>query len=353
MSYLLNTWYVAAWADEIKPGALLARTILEQPIVFFRDSQNVLRAIYDRCPHRFAPLHEGTLVGDSIQCRYHGLRFNGEGACTHNPHGEGNIPKAACVRAFPVCERDAIAWIWMGESANADESLIPDYSFFERALPTAKGKGYLPTKANYELLSDNIMDLSHVDFLHPSTLGGGALSRTPAKIEELPGDQVRINWWAANEVAPPAFAAHVPHPNQADVWADVIWRAPGLMLLRAGATAPGNSREDGPHSVNLHLMTPQDDRNTHYFYANTRTFEAENQGLNEFIQQMLIGVFADEDKPMVEGQQMRMERTDLLNMNPVLLSIDAGAIRCRRVLKRLIASEKVASEKVESENAAS
>jgi vanillate O-demethylase monooxygenase subunit len=340
MSYLLNTWYVAAWADELAQGALLARTLLEQPVVFFRDSHGSVRAIHDRCPHRFAPLHLGTLVGDSIQCAYHGLHFDGNGACTHNPHGEGVIPKAACVRAYPVCERGAILWIWMGEPAKADENLIPDFSFFEKELPTAKGKGYLPTKAHYELLSDNIMDLSHVDFLHPTTLGGGALSSARAEVEELPGDRVRISWFAPNDVAPPAFGSQLANPNNADVWADVVWHAPGLMLLRGGATEAGRPIEEGPHSVNLHLMTPQDAGYTHYFYANTRTFERENHALNEHIQEMLLGVFAAEDKPMVEAQQRQMGGADLLSLNPVLLPVDAGAMRCRRTLRRLIEAEK-------------
>ncbi|WP_416425100.1 aromatic ring-hydroxylating dioxygenase subunit alpha [Pseudomonas sp. App30] len=339
MKYLLNTWYVAAWADEISAADLLARTLLEQPILFFRDSQGSVQAIYDRCPHRFAPLHEGKRVGDSIQCAYHGLHFDGSGACAHNPHGDGKIPKAACVRSYPVVERDGLIWFWPGDVALADESSIADFAFYQQAPAAAKGKGYLPTKANYELLSDNIMDLSHVDYLHPDTLGGGALSSARAEVQELPDNKVRISWWAPNEAPPPAFGAHLKDPSIADVWADVVWHPPGYMLLRSGATEPGAAVEDGPHSVNLHLMTPQDAGNTHYFYANTRSFERDNQPLNDFIQQMLLGVFANEDKPMVEAQQRQMGNVDLLGLNPVLLPVDAGAIRCRRVLKRLIDSE--------------
>lgn len=342
MKYLLNTWYVAAWADELIEGGLLARTIVEQPIVFFRDTLNQVRAIYDRCPHRFAPLHDGKLVGDSIQCAYHGLHFNGSGACTLNPHGEGNIPKAACVRSFPVVERDDLIWVWTGEVALADENLIPDFAFYKEAPEAAKGKGYLPTQANYELLSDNIMDLSHVDFLHPDTLGGGALSSARAQVEELPESKVRISWWAPNDVAPPAFGSQMENPNNADVWADVVWHPPGFMLLRSGATPTGQPVEEGPHSVNLHLMTPQDAGNTHYFYANTRSFERDNHELNGFIQHMLVGVFSNEDKPMVEAQQRQIGSVDLLSLSPVLLPVDAGAIRCRRVLKRLVDAESAA-----------
>lgn len=344
MSYLLNTWYIAGWADEFVQGALLGRTIIERPIVFFRDSQGVIQAIDDRCPHRFAPLHMGKIVGDSVQCPYHGLRFGGSGQCTHNPHGEGNIPKAACVRSYPVVERHAAIWIWPGDPTLANDALIPDFSFFEQALPHAKGNGYLPTRAHYELLCDNIMDLSHVDFLHPDTLGGGALSGVRASVEELPNDRVRISWWAPDDVPPPAFGAHLEDSTRADVWAEVIWHAPGLMLLGSGATPPGHPREEGASTWNLHLMTPQDATNTHYFYANTRNFQQQNPELNAFVQKMLVGIFAGEDKPMVEAQQRQIGEVELLSLNPVLLPVDAGAVRCRRVLRRLIESERATAE---------
>ncbi|PVZ42521.1 aromatic ring-hydroxylating dioxygenase subunit alpha [Pseudomonas sp. CC120222-01a] len=341
MKFLLNTWYMAAWADELDDGALLGRTIAGKKLVLFRDGTGKLQALDDRCPHRFAPLSTGRLVGDSVQCPYHGLQFNGDGKCTHNPHSE-TIPKAACVRSYIAEERHSVLWVWLGDQALAKESEIPDLGFFVAAPQHAKGKGYLPTAANYELLSDNIMDLSHVDYLHPTTLGGGALSRTKAEVEEIPGNKVRISWNAPNDVAPPAFAHYLEQPENSDVWAEVVWNPPGLMFLNSGAAPAGRPREEGPFTRNLHIMTPQDGQFTHYFFANTRLFEQDNAELNAFIQPMLLNVFANEDKPMVEAQQVQMGEGELLNMNPVLLTVDAGAIRCRRVLKRLIEEEQAA-----------
>ena len=338
MKFLLNTWYMAAWADELIPDALLGRTIAGKSLVLFRDTLGKLQAIDDRCPHRFAPLHTGKLVGDSVQCPYHGLHFDGTGKCTHNPHSE-KIPKAACVRSYKAVEKHTVLWVWLGEQELADEANIPDLSFFEEAPIHAKGKGYLPTEANYELLSDNIMDLSHVDYLHPTTLGGGALSSTQAEVEELSGNRVHISWNAPSDVAPPAFAPYLSNPEDSDVWAEVVWNPPGLMFLNSGAAPAGRPREEGPFTRNLHIMTPQDDKSTHYFFANTRLFEQDNEQLNAFIQPMLLNVFANEDKPMVEAQQVQLGDAELLSLNPVLLTVDAGAIRCRRILKRLIDEE--------------
>ena len=128
MSFLRNVWYAAAWGNEIKAGELFQRTLLNEPVVFFRDTQGNAQAIADRCPHRFAPLGMGILKGDAVRCPYHGLEFDGSGACVHNPHGDGAIPKAAKVKAYPLVERYSLLWIWMGDPHLADAALIPDFN---------------------------------------------------------------------------------------------------------------------------------------------------------------------------------------------------------------------------------
>jgi len=183
------------------------------------------------------------------------------------------------------------------------------------------------------------MDLSHVDFLHPTTLGGGALSSTRPQVSEL-GKKVRILWEARNAIAPPGFAVHLPDPQApADVWTDVIWSAPALMHLSTGVTPAGKSFDEGVSTSNLHMMTPETDTTTHYFYANTRSFVQDDAEFNNMVDRMLIGVFAGEDKPMVEGQQQMMGTADLWSLKPILLQVDAGAVRVRRTLERLIKEE--------------
>ena len=117
-----NIWYFAAWSADVaqKP---LGRRIIDEPVVLFRTSDGELTALRDVCPHRFTPLSMGTLIDDTVECLYHGLRFNKAGQCVHNPHSN-TIPKAAVVKRYPVAERDGIAWIWMGAAELADESTI-------------------------------------------------------------------------------------------------------------------------------------------------------------------------------------------------------------------------------------
>lgn len=344
MNFLKNTWYVAAWSDEIADGKLFNRKILNEPIVFFRKQNGQISAIGDRCPHRFASLHLGTLEDDCVSCPYHGLTFSSDGKCVHNPHGDGTIPRAAQVRSYVVEERYLAVWIWMGDSSLADATSIPDYSFLSEAKKTARTTGYLPTAANYELVTDNIMDLSHVDFLHSSTLGGGAISRTNAQVKQI-GDTINIRWEAKNEVTPPYFRQHLSDPDSpCDLWTEVTWTAPGLMFLSFGATPSGRPSEIGYLAKALHLMTPEDETNTHYFFANSRNVRTDDAEYNANNYRVLSRIFAEEDKPMVETQQKNMGTTDFWSLRPVLIAPDVGAVQVRRALARLIQAEQSTAE---------
>ena len=135
---------VAGFADEVAPGAMLARTLLDEPVVFFRDGAGTVKALADRCTHRFAPLSMGKLCDGVVQCPYHGMRFDGSGACVHNPHGDGSVPKASKLKSYAVVERDGLLWWWAGEDDAADAALIPDYGAITSAPADATLRGYMP-----------------------------------------------------------------------------------------------------------------------------------------------------------------------------------------------------------------
>jgi phenylpropionate dioxygenase-like ring-hydroxylating dioxygenase large terminal subunit len=334
MNYPMNAWYVAAMDDEVPPGKLLPRTFLGENVVLFRGADGTPKALVDQCPHRFAPLSAGKLCEGVVQCGYHGLRFDSTGACVHNPHGAA--PKAAFVRAFPVREVGRLLWIWMGEPAQADEALIPDFSSVTNAPVDATMRGYLPTACETSLLVDNILDLSHVDFLHPTTLGSGALSMVPAVVEDLSARSLKVSWISSGDLAPPVFDGHLRQQGQlTDQWTEVTWTAPASMHLAVGATLQGEPRSQGVSSWNLHLGTPEGPGKTHYWYWSSRNFAISPQE-NAFIHAIVADVFKNEDKMMLEAQQSRIGKADFWDLKPVLLAPDAAAVRARRKLKALV-----------------
>lgn len=339
---LRNTWYVAAWASEVPAGALLARTFLDEPVVMFRDADGQPTALMDRCPHRFAPLSMGTLKeqGASVECPYHGLRFDAQGQCVFNPHGDGKIPKAAHVHRYPMVERYSALWIWMGEPARADAALIPEFDFL---VPEtwAVGTGHMAVDGHYELESDNILDLSHIEFLHPLFASEGVRRGTLECIQE--GEAV----WSKRMITrdtPTEYIYNIFNVRRdalVDRWLDVRWHAPALMALWTGGVESGQPREAGVTVPTAHLFTPKSQTRTHYFYAMSfpRSIGPMAETLAQDNVRALQGPFEREDKPMIEAVQQRMAGQDLLSLKPVLLAGDAAGMRARRLLRERILAE--------------
>ncbi|WP_312960743.1 aromatic ring-hydroxylating dioxygenase subunit alpha [Stutzerimonas nitrititolerans] len=344
MNYLRNVWYVAAWDNEIKPGELFPRRLLDQPVLFFRDTAGRVQAIADCCPHRFAPLSMGKLCGDAVQCGYHGLRFDGSGACTHNPHGDGKIPRAARVRNYPVAEKYSVIWIWMGEPEQAKEALIPDFSCMD-PQHVYVAKRYLHARVNYVLESDNILDLSHIEFLHPSTLGSSDVSQAITRVEQE-GDTVWSYRQTVNEILPDFLYAAFgfEQGTRVDRWIDVRWDAPANMLLLAGATPTGRSRSEGRETPLPHLFTPETATTTHYWFSfpMPRARGEEGERIAEEQVSGLYQPFSTEDLPMLEAQQQVLGEAEFWSQKPILLPGDAAAVRARRVLDQLIRNEQLA-----------
>ncbi|RBH55823.1 aromatic ring-hydroxylating dioxygenase subunit alpha [Pseudomonas sp. MWU13-2860] len=341
MSFLRNCWYVAGWADELIEGQLLPRTVLNEKVVLFRDSKGTLQALQDRCPHRFVPLHLGRLHNDRIQCAYHGLSFDCSGACVHNPHGNGAIPNAARVRVYPMQERHGFAWIWMGEPDRADPALITDFSAMDPQTAYI-GKSYLHVKANYVLETDNILDLSHIEFLHGNSLGSAAVAQGVIEVEQH-GEVVHSKRTTHNEQLTPDLERlrGIPSGQRVDRWLDVRWNAPSNLLLNSGYTPSGEPRENGRSVYVAHVFTPETAGTTHYWFgiAFPKELGEEGRRLAEENIQWLLQPFTTEDMPMLQAQQEVIGDQDFWALKPVLLASDGGAVRARRLLEKMIQQE--------------
>ncbi len=340
MPYLRNTWYMFGWAPELAAGKLLARTLLDERIVMFRDREGQPCALTDRCPHRFAPLSLGKLYDGVVQCPYHGLRFDGTGQCVHNPHGNGAIPKAAVVNSYPVVERYSVLWIWMGDPAKADSALIPDYSFTDPEQWYV-GSGTLLINVNYELETDNILDLSHIEFLHPLFATDAVRRGKIQCVQE--GSTIWSKRFMTQDLLPD-FLAHnfnIPPGHLADRWLDVRWNAPACMALWAGAVASGQPREQGTVVQQAHIFAPQNQGSTHYFFSISfpRSMGPMGEQLARESIAVLEQVFREEDKPILEAQARAMGDAEFWSLKPLLLRSDTAAVSARRQLAELIEAE--------------
>ncbi|HSW19590.1 MAG TPA: aromatic ring-hydroxylating dioxygenase subunit alpha [Ramlibacter sp.] len=343
--FLRNAWYAALWSERLIPGELAACTILNEPLVLFRREDGGVAVLRDICPHKFAPLHLGKLLpGDRLQCGYHGLVFDASGACSHNPHGEGRIPASCKAKTFDVVERHSMIWIWMGDQA-ADPSQIPDYSFLD------EGSGYdicrrdfIRVRANYRLVADNLLDLSHSPYLHDGVIGGPETVWADIRVEQ-DGNTVRVQRPKFN-VRPTGLLDRIYRKDgqPVDIWSVQRWTPPCYLLNDSGAYPPGGSRKDGAGVLGAHLLTPETDGTTLYHFAAARqgviTDASENQEeFKNWLSDARRHAFQHQDEPMVEAQSQMMRSHPEATARPVLLEIDAGPVRCNRILDQLIRAE--------------
>lgn len=330
MPFLQNAWYIICWSHELAgDGALFSRTVLNHPIVLYREDDTI-HALHDRCPHRFAPLSRGKLADGRVQCGYHGLAFDATGNCVHNPFGKA-IPAAAKVRAFPVEERHGVIWVWPGEAQAADPALIPDIPHHHD--PELRYVSGLTTaKADYRLLSDNLMDLSHTTFLHPSFGGLDYLPRF--RSWEAPDGIIYADYLIEDM---PNFLGEEALPGARVQHNDCIrWIAPSTHVLDSKTTS-GDNPEVSMYIPSAHILTPETERTTHYFWSSAMPKDSPMP--DEDMLAILRVAFDEEDKPMVEAVQLRMGDAELWDLDPVLLPYDAGSVRMRRKLQALIDQE--------------
>jgi phenylpropionate dioxygenase-like ring-hydroxylating dioxygenase large terminal subunit len=157
-------WYVLALSEELgkKP---LRKILFEVPIVLFRGASGAVGALVDRCPHRSVPLSFGEVVGETLQCGYHGWRFERGGRCTAVPglDGEADVP-ARCATRYEVREQQGFIWVWgdpatqpVGEPFHFRCADDPAYLTVRRAVP-APG-------AVHSVI-ENALDVPHTAFLH-------------------------------------------------------------------------------------------------------------------------------------------------------------------------------------------
>ena len=342
--FVRNAWYVAAWSHEVA-RELVTRRICDEPVCLYRTSGGDPVAMIDRCPHRLAPLSLGHLDGDAVQCMYHGITFDATGTCVRVP-GQDDFRNVAPVQTFPVVDRWGWLWIWMGDPARADVSLIPDAHWLAEPGWTPVG-GVMHFNANYQLLVDNLLDLSHEAFTHAGTIGNAAVAETPIRVGGE-GDGVRVERFMKNCAPPPLFQRVCGFTTPIDRTQIIEFAAPSYIMIDARAVpaagvahAETNGSTPGLEWRVLNAITPETETTCRYFWAVPRHFAQDDTEITTIIHDQILNTF-NEDKLVIEGQQIAMG-TRSIDERTVFTSFDAGATRARKIVQRLLDAEQSVS----------
>jgi phenylpropionate dioxygenase-like ring-hydroxylating dioxygenase large terminal subunit len=346
--FLRNHWYAAGFPDEVG-RSLLARTLLGEDVLLYRREDGTPVALDNRCAHRRLPLSIGKLLGDAVQCGYHGLLYGPNGACVKIP-GQASVPDVR-LRTYPLVERHRYLWIWMGDPALADPGLIPDFGGLDSS-EIGVTRIQLKPECHMQLVIDNLLDLSHLAYVHNTTTGNAAVAENAIVKTEVSDDIVQVKRWIRNVVPAPTFTQFGGYNGRVNLWQVSEFRPPSYIRVSYGS-APADSpmpEGDGIWSQGnwgfqvFHGLTPETDRTTHQFrhVAHDRGL-GDAQVTAEFYRQCDqiiredLAVFAVQQRALdADGAPPSTVRTRLA------IDADSGLLQARRINERLAREAKTA-----------
>jgi len=339
-----NAWYVACMVDELgdKP---LGRRVCGERMVFYRGAQGKVSALEDFCPHRGAAMSLGYVEGDNLVCGYHGLALNCQGRVASMPMQRvGGFP---AVKTWPVIQRYDYIWVWPGDPQLADEALIPHLAWHDDP-DWAFGGGVYHVQADYRLMIDNLMDLTHEAYVHTSSIGQDEIDETPVHTR-VEGDTVITSRFMEGVVAPPFWRANLrnhglPDDQLVDRWQGSCFTPPSHTLIDVGVAPVGRGGRDADPRDRVRatvsgFITPETNGSHWYFWGMARNFQAGDAELTRSIKEGQGKIFA-EDLGVLEAQQKNLEAYP--DRRLLMLNIDTGGVQSRRILDRLIKAEQAA-----------
>jgi phenylpropionate dioxygenase-like ring-hydroxylating dioxygenase large terminal subunit len=339
--WLRDMWYSLLWSTDLKPGWVLARQALGERLVIFRTDDGTVAALADHCPHRLAPLSMGRIVdGNRLQCHYHGLQFDVNGRCVHNPHGNHATPAALAAKSYCVEERHSVIWLWSGDGP-PNPRTIPDFGFIDAAdARYIADLDYLHVRCNWRFLMNNLMDLSHTSYIHQGILGDPEMDAAKVRVESGKGF-VSVTREPIETSTPGLFVPLLAEPRARSMkWNVSTWCPPGSIRIDTGVYPPGGMKDEGTGFKTMHLLTPETDRTTHYMFTSVRWNPLNDPAKDEEIRRAVSSAgryaFEHQDLPVIEAQQTVMDQLGDKARPVLLASIDEGPVRMQRAIDQML-----------------
>ena len=337
--FLKNAWYVAGWSKEYGQK-LVAQRLLNECVVLYRKQDGTPVALEDACPHRKLPLSKGSLKKDAIECGYHGLTFDGSGKCVAAPTQPEQIPEKARVRSYPVVDRYRLLWIWMGEPELADPNDIVHIENFDNPNWGCTEGGTMEMECNYLWICDNLLDPSHVAWVHVSSFAGAGTDDGHLDLHRTESG-VTVSRWIYGQVPSPYYSGLVKFEGQCDRLQHYELRIPSIAINKSVYTPVGTGGPDKPAvdktyiNVSYNFMTPVDDGLTRYFWFQHRNTDPNDESVSKFMNDGARLAF-EEDRAVLTEVHKGMRDRHTPNID---LRLDAGAKLFRKQLQQSIDNE--------------
>lgn len=331
----MNRWWIAGFSWEIKDKPV-ARTILGRAMVLFKIPGGQFAALEDRCCHKELPLSMGSIEDKGLRCGYHGLLFNAEGQCIEIP-GQDLIPAKACVKRFPLIERNKVLWVWVGETPEDQPTDVPPHYPYHEDPNFEFGGECFHYDAPYQLIHDNLMDLSHLGYVHTKTIGGNPSVHMNAKLTvSQEGHTVKVVRLMPGSSPPPTYTAAWPFKGLVDRWQEVEFHV-SHVLVWSGAMDVGTGSFEDPNRVGFHMrglhgVTPETENTTHYFWTIANNPQPGQANVTQLVVDQTAATFL-EDKLVIEAQWKNQKQ--FKDRSTLSIHVDGGPNRARRVIEEL------------------
>jgi phenylpropionate dioxygenase-like ring-hydroxylating dioxygenase large terminal subunit len=332
----MNGWYVAAFAEEVGRTPI-ARTIAGLPIALYRKEDGSAVAVGGRCPHRSFPLGKSCVKGDDIVCGYHGIAFGPDGRCTDIP-SQDFVPRAYRIPTYPLVEHGLWLFVWPGDAAKADPALLPDLEAIGYA-----GLGLSATamfshevKCRYQLLNDNLLDLTHLAFLHGTSIGTIDNARAPEELTREPG-LLRSRRYVKGGEPSPSIRSRRGYDGPVDSVIGMDFYLPGFHAgigdHRVAAGEPDAGRILQISRV-FHAVTPATATTCRYFFGMASPDPAELPAIRASLEPVI-----DED---IFASEEIEKMLALVGGNPpeFMNRSDQNAVEGRRMLQTMMDAER-------------
>ena len=336
--FLTNSWYVAASGHEIGRTPF-ARTLMNQPVVLYRREDGSPAALEDRCCHRHLPLSLGEVTGDHLVCGYHGLRYDGSGRCIEVP-GQPAPPPGARVRSYPLLEKWGWIFIWMGDPAQADESLLPNWWWADHPEWKRSDMHLIEVACDYQLINDNLLDVSHLTYVHKGSIGNSAI------VEFLPTVEredrlVRMTRWIKDRPPPPMYKTAGGFAGNVDRAQIVEFVPPCFTVNYAIIKDTGSDLDDGNGRIRIDHMTlsaptPETENSCHYFFTFVRGYALDDPEIDRVFEGGFLDVF-HEDVAVLQAQQRNYDRDP--DADQINIAVDVAPMAARSLIGDLVAAE--------------
>jgi phenylpropionate dioxygenase-like ring-hydroxylating dioxygenase large terminal subunit len=333
--FLRNAWYVAAMDSDLQ-DRLLPVKLLDERIVLYRQTNGDPVALEDACAHRKLPLSMGRIKGDDVECGYHGMTYNAAGRCVRVPCSD-RIPHGARVRSYPIVPRFGLLWIWMGDAELADQSKIFHVEHWgDPSWGITRGDA-MTVDCNYLYMTDNLLDPSHVAWVHPGSFGDAACESTSVEVKVNDTGVIASRWMRSVEVAP-LYVPFIPFRGPCDRLQHYEVRYPSHALIKAVLVPSGAGGPDAERDASAFIMdsynflTPIDAEHTRYYWFQMRNVLPHDAEISRLMAESVRGAF-EEDRVILNAVQKSFAQTHTPHID---IAIDSAPLRFRRRVRQLI-----------------